>query len=63
MAAIIEPWSEKYFDLLALKKIPAESLKKLPHTLYLIQVTPIRIDFLCSDFKRLGFNSRQYLLF
>jgi hypothetical protein len=62
-AAIIEPWSEKYLDLLALKKIPAESLKKLPHTLHLIQITPIRIDFLCSEFKRLGFNSRQHLLF
>jgi len=62
-AKIVEPWSEKYLDLLALKKIPAESLKKLPQTLHLIQVTPVRIDFLCSEFKKLGFDSRQHLLF
>ena len=62
-AKVIEPWTEKYLELLALKKIPPESLKKLPHTLYLLQITPIRIDFLCSEFKKHGFNSRQSLLF
>lgn len=60
-AELIEPWTDEYMDLLAFKKIPAENLKKLPVTMYLIKVTPICIDFLCSKFKNLGFDSRQHL--
>ena len=62
-AEIIEPWSENYLKLLAFKKLPAENLKKLPHVLYLIRVTPVRIDFLCSEFKKRGYASRQQLIF
>lgn len=61
IAELVEPWTGEYMDLLAFKKIPAENLKKLKTPLYLIKVTPTRIDFLCSEFKKLGFDSRQYL--
>ncbi|MDR3643458.1 MAG: pyridoxamine 5'-phosphate oxidase family protein, partial [Clostridia bacterium] len=61
-AEIAEPWSEEYLDLLAFRKIPVESLKKLPHALHLIRVTPTRIDFLWSEFKKLGYDSRQHLI-
>jgi hypothetical protein len=60
-AELVEPWSDEYMDLLQFKKIPAENLKRLPVTMYLIKVTPNRIDFLCSEFKKLGFDSRQHL--
>ena len=60
-AGLVEPWTDEYMDLLKFKKISAESLKKLPVTMYLIKVTPTRIDFLCSKFKDLGFDSRQHL--
>lgn len=60
-AELIEPWTSEYMDLLTFRKIPVENLKKLPVTMYLIKVTPIRIDFLCSEFKKLGFDSRQHL--
>lgn len=60
-AKLIEPWSKEYLDLLKLKKIAAEALKKLPHTMNLIQITPIRIDFLWSGFRKLGFDSRQHI--
>jgi hypothetical protein len=60
-AELAEPWTGEYMDLLAFKKIPAENLKKMPVTMYLIKVTPTRIDFLCSKFKNLGFDSRQHL--
>lgn len=60
-AELVEPWTGEYMDLLEFKKIPAENLKKLPVTMYLIKVTPTRIDFLCSEFKKLGFDSRQHL--
>ena len=61
IAEIVEPWTDEYMDLLAFKKIPAENLKKLSVTMHLIKVTPTRIDFLCSDFKNMGFDSRQHL--
>lgn len=61
IAELVEPWTDEYMELLALKKIAAENLKKLPTTLYLIKVTPTRIDFLYSKFKNLGFDSRQHL--
>lgn len=60
-AELVEPWTDEYMDLLAFRKIPAENLKKLPITMNLIKVTPTRIDFLCSEFKKSGFDSRQHL--
>lgn len=60
-AELVEPWTDEYMDLLEFKKIPAEKLKKQPVTMYLIKVTPTHIDFLCSDFKKLGLASRQSL--
>lgn len=57
----VEPMSEEYLDLLAFKKIPAESLKKLSHEMYLICVTPVQIDFLWSEFKKMGYGMHQHL--
>lgn len=62
-AELIEPWTDGYMDLLKFKKLSAENLKKLPVVMYLIKVTPNRIDFLCSEFKKSGFDSRQHLCF
>lgn len=61
IAKLVEPWTGEYMELLQFKKIPAENLKKLPVTLYLIKVTPTCIDFVCSEFKKLGFDPRQHL--
>ncbi len=62
-AELVEPWSAEYMDLLEFKKLSAENLKKLPITMYLIKVTPSRIDFLWSEFKKAGYASRQHLCF
>lgn len=62
-AELVEPWSAEYMDLLELKKLSAESLKKSSLTLYLIKITPSRIDFLWSEFKTMGFAPRQHLCF
>jgi hypothetical protein len=59
-AAIIAPGTAAYGALAAYKKIP---LEKLPHALYLICVTPARIEFLWSGFKKLGVDVRQHLDF
>ncbi len=60
-AELVEPWTGEYMDLLAFKNISAENLKKMPTALYLIKVTPTRIDFLSSEFKKMGFDSRQHV--
>ncbi len=62
-AEIVEPWTDEYLSLLAFRKIPVESIKRLPITMYLIKITPVRIDFLCSEFKKAGFDVRQHLCF
>lgn len=61
IAETVEPWTKEYLDLLTFKKIPAENLKRLTSKLYLIKVTPTRIDFLCSELKKMGFDPRQHL--
>lgn len=60
-AEIIEPFSKEYIEMAEYKKIPVEALKKLPHTLNLIRIVPLRIDFLNSEFKKNGYASRQFI--
>jgi nitroimidazol reductase NimA-like FMN-containing flavoprotein (pyridoxamine 5'-phosphate oxidase superfamily) len=62
-AEIVEPYSKEYLAAADFKKIPLAALKKLPETMNLIKVTPKRIDFLNSNFKKAGFSSRQKLIF
>jgi hypothetical protein len=62
-AEMIEPWSGMYLSMLEYKKIPAESLRKIPHPLYLIRVQPTGVDFLCSAFREKGCSARQHLTF
>ncbi len=62
-AELVEPWTEEYMDLLAFKKLSAENFKKLSMTMHLIKITPSRIDFLSSEFKKRGFDPRQHLCF
>lgn len=62
-AELVEPWSEEYRKLLEFKKIPEHNLKQLPHTLYLIRITPTQIDFTWSEFKKMGYDPRQSLTF
>lgn len=56
---MIEPFSDEYITAAEFKKIPIETLKKLKDPMNLIKVTPIKIDFLNSDFKKEGYSSRQ----
>src|SRR5574344_3102496 len=61
LAEVVEAFSESYNAAAAFKKIPLQALKQLPEPMNLIKVTPIRYDFLNSDFKKDGFASRQHL--
>ena len=59
VAEMVEPLSEEYLKLLAVKKIPVDIMKKLPSPMNLICVAPTIIDYLDSDLKKDGFGSRQ----
>jgi len=62
-AELVEPWSGEYCAFLAYKKLPEQALRGLDHPMYLIRVTPERIDLLNSEFKKRGVASRQQLSF
>ena len=65
-ATIIEPMSEEYVTIAEGKKIPVAALQKLidqGHPMNLLCVTPTKMDILFSEFKKLGYDSRQELMF
>ena len=62
-AEMIEPWSPEYLRFLKVRGLPEVQLRKLSHPMYLIRVTPSRIDYLSSEFKKHGFSSRQHITF
>lgn len=59
-AEIVEPFSIEYIHAAEWKKIPVDALKKLPFIMNLIKITPTEIEFLNSDFKEEGYDSRQH---
>ena len=61
VASMVEPFSEEYLKLLEYKKIPVESIKKLPQPINLIKVTPKSYDVLDFRYHTCGFGSRQHL--
>ena len=62
-ASIVEPFSAEYNAHAAVKKIPLAALQKLNPPMKLIKVQPVNADFLNSDFKKDGFDSRQHMVF
>ncbi len=65
-ATLIEPMSETYIAHAAYKRISAavlEDLLEKGHPMYLIAVRPLKMDVLFSDFRKLGYDSRQVLCF
>ena len=60
-AELVEPFSQRYIDHAAYKKIPLEALKKLSSPMYLLCVRPRCVEYLSSDFKEQGCASRQTL--
>ena len=65
-AFIIEPMSEEYIAHAEYKKIPVTALQNLydqGRPMHLLCIVPSRMDVLCSDFKKLGYDSRQLVEF
>lgn len=63
VAEIIEPFSQEYMKLLAYKHIPETAIRKLPEPIHLIRIIPSEADYLNSDFKKEGYDSRQHISF
>lgn len=61
-AEIVEPFSEEYNTHAFYKKIPLAALQKMNPPMNLIKVSPAEADFLNSDFKKDGFDSRQHYI-
>ena len=62
-ASVVEPFSADYLRLLEFKHIGEDAIRALPEPLYLLQIVPTEADFLNSDFKGQGFDSRQHVMF
>ena len=60
-AEMVEPFSDEYLKVMEYKKIPVEAMKKLPHPMNLIKVSPTYFDYLDLELKKDGFGSRQHL--
>ena len=60
-ADIIDPESDEFARAAQEKGIKAEALERVKGMLHLIKIAPSRIDFLSSDLKAQGYDSRQWL--
>jgi len=58
-AEIVPLMSEEYCKVLKQKDVNQSALKKMPINLYLLKITPRKFEFLNSDFKKTGFDSKQ----
>ena len=66
VATIIEPMSEEYIAHAEHKKIPVAALQNLYNQgrpMHLLCINPTKMDVLCSDFKKQGYDSRQVIEF
>ena len=64
VAELIEPMSDIYISHAKYKKIPVKALQNLANqgkAMNLLCIRPVRMDVLCSDFKKQGYDSRQVL--
>lgn len=60
---VIKPFSKDYMRLLEYKHIPEVAIRKLPEPIHLLRIVPSEADYLNSDFKKEGYDSRQHILF
>lgn len=60
-AEIVDPTSEKYTRAAEARGLSGEALERMRTRLHLIEITPARIDYLCSALKKRVFDVRQWL--
>jgi hypothetical protein len=62
-AYIISSNEIEYDNILKMKNLNIEYIKKLPYVLNIIKIKIEKIEFLYSQFKEKGFDARQILEF
>ena len=62
LTSIVEPFSQEYVQAADFRKIPLKALEKMLHPMNLIKIKPKKIEFVNSDFKKDGADSRQTLI-
>lgn len=60
-ARVVDPMGEEYERAAEARGLTGESLERMRTRLHLIEVTPSRIDYLCSALRKRGFDARQWL--
>lgn len=60
-AEVVDPESCEFARAAQAKGIRPEALERVKGMLHLIKVAPSRIDFLSSDLKEQGYDSRQWI--
>lgn len=61
VAEVVDPDSDEFAQAAAARGITGAALQKVKPLLNLIKATSSRVDFLCSDLKAQGFDSRQWI--
>ena len=62
-AEIIPLGSDEYKELIEVRKLNFDMLNKFPINLNLLKVSPVKFEFLNSDFKRMGVEVKQIFEF
>ena len=60
-AELISIGSDEYKELLMKRNLSYENISKLPINLNLLKVYPMKFEFLNSDFKEAGVDTKQVL--
>ncbi|MDO4486686.1 MAG: pyridoxamine 5'-phosphate oxidase family protein, partial [Bacillota bacterium] len=60
-AEMVQEGTDEYFEVMDYKKLPHDAFDKMERSMHLIKVTPQSMDYLNSDLKKLGYESRQHL--
>lgn len=63
IAEIIDSTNPIYKEIFEIKKISLEALNKMGHPMYLIKIVPKEINFLSSEFKKLGLNTMRQKIY
>ena len=60
-AELIPAGNDEYFQVMDYKKLPHDDFDKMERPMHLIKVMPQSMDYLNSNLKKLGYESRQHL--
>ena len=60
-AEVVDPTSGEFVRAAAARGLTGDALERVRTRLHLIEVTPIRIDYLSSALRKRGFDARQWV--